>query len=125
MSVLTHTTDSRFLVFEEFHSQIPIESMLNYLDIYPLTLPARYSDRLACYTTVYITSNLSLEEQYRKIQRYQPETWRAFQRRIHVIREYRHDGTVRETIYETRRKAGQAAESGWPGFPAQFSHGSD
>ena len=110
MSVLTHTTDSRFLVFEEFHSQIPIESMLNYLDIYPLTLPARYSDRLACYTTVYITSNLSLEEQYRKIQRYQPETWRAFQRRIHVIREYRHDGTVRETIYETRRKAGQAPD---------------
>lgn len=35
------------LVFEEFHSQIPIESMLNYLDIYPLTLPARYSDRVA------------------------------------------------------------------------------
>lgn len=26
------------LVFEEFHSQVPIESMLNYLDIYPLLL---------------------------------------------------------------------------------------
>ena len=46
------------LVFEEFHSQIPIEDMLNYLDIYPLSLPARYSDRVACYTRVYITSNL-------------------------------------------------------------------
>lgn len=92
------------LVFEEFHSQIPIGSMLNYLDIYPLTLPARYSDRAACYTTVYITSNIPLEEQYREIQRYQLETWRAFLRRINVVREYRHDGTVQETIYETKRK---------------------
>ena len=50
------------LVFEEFNSQIPIETMLNYLDIYPLTLPARYSDRTACYTKVYITSNLPLNE---------------------------------------------------------------
>ena len=92
------------LVFEEFHSQIPIESMLNYLDIYPLTLPARYSDRVACYSTVYITSNIPLEEQYREIQRCKSETWRAFLRRINVVREYRHDGTVRETIYETKRK---------------------
>ena len=92
------------LVFEEFHSQIPIESMLNYLDIYPLTLPARYSDRVACYSTVYITSNIPLEEQYREIQRCKLETWRAFLRRINVVREYRHDGTVRETIYETKRK---------------------
>ena len=44
------------LVFEEFHSQIPIAAMLNYLDIYPLQLPARYHDRTACYTTVYILS---------------------------------------------------------------------
>ena len=56
-------------MLEEFHSQIPISAMLNYLDIYPLTLPARYTDRTACYTKVYITSNISLEEQYRDIQR--------------------------------------------------------
>ena len=52
------------LVFEEFHSQIPIDAMLNYLDIYPIKLPARYDDRTACYTTVYITSNIPLEQQY-------------------------------------------------------------
>lgn len=84
------------LVFEEFHSQIPIENMLNYLDIYPLMLPARYSDRVACYTTVYITSNISLEEQYEDIQRRKMETWRAFLRRIHTVREFQHDGTVVE-----------------------------
>ena len=81
------------LVFEEFSGQVPIEDMLNYLDIYPLTLPARYSDKTACYTTVYITSNISLEEQYPDIQRYKLETWRAFLRRIHTVIEYLPDSS--------------------------------
>lgn len=52
------------LVFEEFASQIPLSEMLNYLDVYPIKLPARYADKTALYTKVYITSNLSLDEQY-------------------------------------------------------------
>ncbi len=90
------------LVFEEFCSQIPIEAMLNYLDVYPLFLPARYNDRIACYTKVYITSNLPLNAQYTIEQRECPETWRAFLRRIHVVREYRRDGTVKEWVYGTQ-----------------------
>lgn len=82
------------LVFEEFNSQIPIEDMLNYLDVYPLHLPARYSDRVACYTKVYITSNLPLEKQYRAEQWERPETWRAFLRRIHAVIEYLSDGST-------------------------------
>ncbi len=82
------------LVFEEFHSQIPISAMLNYLDIYPINLPARYNDRVACYTKVYLTSNIPLEQQYRDIQRDKLETWRAFLRRIHNIIEYLPDGTT-------------------------------
>lgn len=88
------------LVFEEFHSQIPIASMLNYLDIYPLNLPARYNDKVACYTTVYITSNIPLEAQYQDIQRCQMETWNAFLRRIHVVKEFRRGSIVREVPYE-------------------------
>lgn len=84
------------LVFEEFNSQIAIEDMLNYLDIYPLYLPARYNDKVACYTKVYITSNLPLSEQYKDVQIYRPETWKAFLRRIHRIIEYREDGSVTE-----------------------------
>lgn len=82
------------LVFEEFSGQIPIEDMLNYLDIYPLSLPARYNDKTACYTTVYITSNLPLEKQYRSEQWDRPETWRAFLRRIHNVIEYLPDGST-------------------------------
>ena len=86
------------LVFEEFNSQIPIESMLNYLDIYPLSLPARYNDRTACYTKVYITSNIPLERQFVDVQRRRPETWKAFLRRIHKVYEYASDGSVYEVI---------------------------
>lgn len=91
------------LVFEEFHSQIPVEDMLNYLDIYPLSLPARYSDRVACYTKVYFTSNIPLEGQYQDIQRYRLETWRAFLRRVQNVIEYLPDGTT------VQKKKG-----GWP-----------
>lgn len=86
----------KVLVFEEFRSQIPISAMLNYLDIYPLTLPARYIDRTACYTKVYITSNIPLEEQYPEVQQYQPKTWQAFLRRISRVVEYKPDGSTVE-----------------------------
>ena len=82
------------LVFEEFNSQIPIEEMLCYLDIYPLMLPARYNDRVACFSKVFLTSNIPLEQQYKGVQKNKPETWRAFVRRIHNIIEYLPDGTT-------------------------------
>lgn len=68
--------------------------MLNYLDIYPITLPARYNDRTACYTKVYITRNIPLEQQYRDIQRDKLETWRAFLRRVKNVIEYLPDGST-------------------------------
>ena len=89
------------LVFEEFHHQIPISMMLNLLDIYPLMLPARYHDRIACFDTVYITSNIPLEAQYPDIQKQEMETWNAFLRRIHTVTEFRKDGTIREVPHET------------------------
>lgn len=74
------------LTLEEFYGQIPIGELLNLLDIYPLTLPARYIDKRACYDTVYITSNIPLEEQYKDIQEMYPDTWKALLRRIHEVR---------------------------------------
>ena len=84
------------LVFEEFHSQIPIGDMLNYLDRYPLILPARYTDRIACYTKVYITSNIPLRGQYTHLQYDNPEVWRAFLRRIHTVLQFFDDGSYIE-----------------------------
>ena len=88
------------IVFEEFHSQVPISAMLNFLDIYPLRLPARYRDRVACFDTVYITSNIPLEQQYMDVQRRELETWNAFLRRIHTVTEFRRGMPPREVPHE-------------------------
>lgn len=59
----THPFDSYagedVLLLDEYSSSMKIQNLLNYLDGYPLTLPARYSNRVACYTKVYIISNIS------------------------------------------------------------------
>ena len=84
------------LVFDEFRSQIYISDMLNYLDIYPLELPARFSNKYACYNDVYLISNWSLEEQYQNVQTENPESWLAFLRRIHKVIVYNADKTFTE-----------------------------
>lgn len=76
------------IVFEEFRSSLKIQDMLNFLDGYPLELPCRYADKIACYTKVYITTNIPLERQYENIQKECVETWNALLRRIHKIKEY-------------------------------------
>lgn len=83
------------IVFEEFRSSMRIGDMLNYLDGYPVELRCRYANKVACYTKVYLVSNIPLTEQYRDIQDTQSETWNAFLRRIHSVKIYL-DGTVKE-----------------------------
>lgn len=80
------------LCLDEFRSSLQVGDMLDYLDGYPLALPARYANRQACYETVYIISNIDLKGQYVNVQEKEPETWRAFLRRIHHVVEYRKDG---------------------------------
>lgn len=73
------------ILFDEFRSSLPIADMLKYLDGYPLMLPCRFSDRVACFTQVYVVSNIPMEKQYPDIQNYEPETWRAWIRRFNNI----------------------------------------
>lgn len=78
--------NEKVIVFEEFYSSnVKINDMLNYLDVYPLTLPSRYNNKQACYEKVYINSNIPLDKQYQSIQREHNETWKAFIRRINKI----------------------------------------
>jgi len=76
------------IIFEEFRSDLKISEMLNYLDGYPLELPSRYSNKIACFTKIYIITNVPLKKQYRKVQLEQPETFKALLRRIHEVHEY-------------------------------------
>lgn len=71
------------LVLDEFYSQIKFPLLLQLLDIYPVRLPARYHDRQACYTKVFILSNVPLSAQYAEEQGRNPAGWQALLRRIH------------------------------------------
>lgn len=88
-----HYNSEPVICFDEFRSSLPISDMLNYLDGYPLALPARYANRIACYEKVYIISNIDLKDQYRYIQEEQSETFKAFLRRIHHVIEFHKDST--------------------------------
>ncbi|ALB48317.1 replication protein [Clostridium beijerinckii] len=76
------------VVFEEFRDSLKISDMLNLLDGYPLELPCRYANKIACYTKVYIITNLDLNDQFKGVQVKHPETWKAFLRRIHKVIHY-------------------------------------
>ena len=77
--------------------------MLKYLEGYPLMLPSRYNNKVACYTKVYIITNWALSEQYKNIQTQHPSTWEAFLRRIKTVYNFdiskdihvnKHTGTI-------------------------------
>ena len=75
------------ILFDEFRSSLLISDMLKYLDGYPLMLPCRYGDKVACFTKVFLVSNIPFEAQYPNIQIEEPETWNAFCRRFNSIYE--------------------------------------
>lgn len=84
------------LLLDEYSSNFKIRDLLNYLDGYPLNLPARYSNRVACYTKVYIISNLCLSKQYPDIQFDSPATFAALLRRINKVIHYTAPGEFQE-----------------------------
>lgn len=92
-------TGQDVLCFDEFDSQIKITEMNAYLDTYAMTLPARFYDRQASFTKVYIIANIPLSEQYKEIQQTRPEIYKAFVKRINTI--IRFDSYGRQHIEKT------------------------
>lgn len=86
------------IIFEEFRTSFPISDMLNYLDGYPLELPCRYNNKYACFTKVYMITNVPLAQQYKSVQRDSPQTWCAFLRRINNVMHYTDIGVVYQNI---------------------------
>ncbi|KAF5049095.1 putative viral replication protein [anaerobic digester metagenome] len=82
------------IIYDEFRSQLSISHMLDALDIYPMELKARYTNKYACYETAIIISNRRLEEQYKDVQLSEPESWYAFLARIKKVKYYNKDGTI-------------------------------
>lgn len=100
------------VLFDEFRSSLKMQEMLNLLDGYPLALRARYSNRIACYTKVYITSNIPIWEQYKNYQKDEPLTWQAFLRRINKYKFYDEDGKIYE--FNTYKEAEDWYEKSMP-----------
>ncbi|MEG2450448.1 MAG: replication protein [Clostridia bacterium] len=93
------------ILFDEFRSSLKIENMLKYLEGYPIELPSRYCPKQACFTRVYIVSNIELNAQYPKIQIEQHETWNAFMRRIQNIECYENENNiVKQTLAEYTKR---------------------
>ena len=84
------------IIFEEFRGGLKHGDMLNYLDVYPLLLPCRYFNRQACYTKVFIISNIGPELQYVGVD---VESRNAFFRRIHKVIEYDSHGANKYDSY--------------------------
>lgn len=87
------------IVFDEYDSQIDITYINKLLDMYPVKLRARYGNKMACYTKVYIVSNLSLSGQYIDIQKDVSKRvkYEAFVSRIDSIIKFHDNGTYTKT----------------------------
>ena len=83
------------LCLDEFSSaHVPIRELLSLADGHPLMLPARYADKVAAYSKLFLVSNLPLDRQYRYEQAHEPMVWAALLRRLTSILELQHSGII-------------------------------
>ena len=93
-TLLTGYKGEEILCLDEFNSSLNIQFMNNLLDCYPLTLPARYSNKQACFTKIYIISNIPLDQQYLPIQYEHYSIYRAFLRRIKYVLKFERSNKI-------------------------------
>ncbi len=86
----------KVLLLDNFYGQIDMGELVSYLEAYPLALPARYSNKVACYDTVYIVSEIPLWEQYAMARRSNPRLWRSLLRKIDRVAFLTEDGELIE-----------------------------
>ena len=82
------------LVLDEFSGKINIELMNRLLDRYPFELPARFANKVACYTKVYIISNFKITELYKDEQSSKKILFDAFLRRVRKIVRFEKNGDM-------------------------------
>lgn len=82
------------LVLDEFSGKINIELMNRLLDRYPFELPARFANKVACYTKVYIVSNFKITELYKDEQSSKRILFDAFLRRVRKIVRFEKNGDM-------------------------------
>ncbi len=102
------------LILDEFRSSIPFNLLLSLTDGQYQVIMARYSNRIATHTKVWIISNISLLSQYPNIQKDEPESWKAFLRRINTVRYYSGSNKYEDfSVEEYLRKEKEGYFSEW------------
>jgi hypothetical protein len=83
------------VIFEEFRQSYDLDLMLAWLEGHPIELPARYYNRPAAFTKVFIISNWDWETQYQHERENKPNDYQALINRIHhVIKFYKENDTI-------------------------------
>lgn len=80
------------VMFDDYHSDFPISKFLQLLEGHPYRLSSRYSNKWACFTKVYVVSNIPIEKQYEKLKLEDFDTWDAFRARFNKILHLKKDG---------------------------------
>lgn len=75
--------DQDVVIFEEFRETFSLENMLSWLEGHPVELPARYFNRIASYTKVFIISNWKWDKQYENLRYNNIEDYEALVKRVH------------------------------------------
>lgn len=75
------------LLLDEYNTSVAMVDLLKILEGYPLEVSARYADKIAKFTKVFIISNLTLDAQHKTIQQEHPEQWEAFKARLTSVSE--------------------------------------
>ncbi len=73
------------LLLDEYRSGFNFGMLLKYTDGQPCGLLCRFRNRVACWTKVYIVSNIPLEKQHKDIQLTESDSWRALLARITAV----------------------------------------
>lgn len=82
------------IIFEEFRykdAKFSLSAFLGIIDGHPCQLPARYHNRQACYTKVYVISNRPLTEQFISYKDENWEDWNALIRRFTSVEYWNYD----------------------------------
>lgn len=73
------------VLLDRFYESIDLQSLVPLLEGYPLQMSARYTNRWAAYTELYICSTVPIEEQYRGLQMSNRELWLEFMHKIDLV----------------------------------------
>jgi hypothetical protein len=93
-------------MLDEYRSSFDFGLLLTYTDGQPAGIQCRFKNKSACYTTVYIISNIPLSRQHKNEQLYEPESWDAFLQRLTGILHFDGKGIKEEPVPNRKTQFG-------------------